>query len=106
MYPELDIAESKTVPRRRDVRAKGANGAGCGGDSFTFCRLDLLEDDGADASSGGWAGLVSRRPGALRFLAAGRAWIGGSAERLEEPAAGVSAESLAEERVTLDDMRT
>jgi hypothetical protein len=55
-------------------------------------------------SAGGSVGLDSRR--AFRFLDEAEGWAGGSEEVCEALAAEESAASLAEERVTLDDMST
>jgi len=100
--PALDIADV-ALPFLKRVEAARAGDSGGSGTSI-LVRFERPRDCGASTSSAGCSGLGSR-VGALRFLEtvdSGReggagGWAG---VEFEEPA-----ESLAEERVTLGDMR-
>ena len=107
-YPVFDIAASEADTLRRLVRDGAAVCAGCGGLSVTFCRFDLLEPNWGVVSFEVWTGLESVWAGAFRFFEVAEEWRGVSLaiERALAAGAGASVASLAEERVTLDDMRT
>ena len=97
-HPVLfDIVEFVFLPLRRDGGGGGVIREG-GSGSVTLRRLFRFRGAGSVSSSES-AGLGSRRPDAFRFRVVGG---GGGSAKSEEG----SAASLAEERVTLEDMRT
>ena len=99
-----DIADSTAIPFFRGFFFRGGAGSGWGEGSVTFWRLDLLEVEEGVVSLDGWVGLDSGRLAAFRFFDEVDAGGGGSVAIEDGWAAGPV--SLAEERVTLDDIRT
>ena len=86
--------------RRRGLRTGGEDSGGA-----TFCLFARLGGD-AFAAVGISSGLGSGRAAAFRFRVLGGGCVGaGAVADVEAVADEVSAASLAEERVTLEDMR-
>jgi len=102
-YPALDMAAVPFTFLRR-VDAAGV-GAGAGSGASTFVRFGRRRA-GVSADAGGCSGLGGSRAAAflLRAEGGGRAGTGAVGESVAFEL-GEAAASLAEERVTLEDMR-
>jgi len=111
LWPLLDIASSCFVPFLDDLVDRGEAAEGVKAVLVVFCRFDRRADvcvGGGDwswsapASGSAWGGLESGRADTLRFL--DFAGVFEAEARAVSSWRSDSAASLAEERVTLEDM--